>query len=1107
MTSRLVESTNGLDCGTSEQSELARMLDGYLAAIEAGKVVDPETIAAAHPLVADRFRACLAVLRVASQVEGRAAADADAAIEPAIETRVGDFQIQRLIGRGGMGIVFEAEQVPLHRRVALKVLPFAAALDPQQLRRFQIEAQAAAQLHHTNIVPIFSVGCERGVHYYAMQFIEGQTVAQLIGDLRRLAGLGGQPADAAVPAHAVIWGIAADRFIPRSTRTGTSSGIREPAYFRTVAELGLQIAEGLDYAHRLGIIHRDIKPANLLVDIRGNPWITDFGLARMQADSGLTMTGDVVGTLRYISPEQSAPRRGIVDHRTDVYSLGATLYELVTLRPAHDAHGRADLSHQMDSDEPVPPRHWNAGIPRDLETIVFKALARDVEQRYGSARDLAEDLRRFLDRRPIHARRPSLWKRAEKWGRRHKTLIASGTVLLAVVAIALAIVRVQARTNRALERITRHERYARDIRDAFHHAQHSEFRSAMEVLTRWLPVAGQDDERSFPWYYLRRLGRFQPRRKIGLPGDVYHIQFSPRGDLLASAGKDGHLRLWETREWKPIADIAAHPTEANVAAFSPDGQTLASSGDDGVVKVWNLATRECAFSVAAHPGVQGVVLFSRDGRFLVVVSMDGKGLLLDARTGTEKERFLLPPGTYLNMALSPDGTTLAVVGDDRALLWSLSEHSVTRSLEGIAGRLQGVAFSHDGNTLAVGNEALGTISLFEVAGGRLVQGHRSRHQGVFSLAFAPGDRMLASAHGDGTVRIWDVHTAGVISAARAHPGRVWCLTYSGDGRTLASGGELGTINLEDCWTEREKVVISVHGKTVSSVVFAPDSQQATLFAFGGRDGMIINVDLVEGTQRESRKIREANTIFNGVLSPDRKCLATEVDFDTITVWNLEEGRPEQTIPFPRLRYGGPDAGPRSFGDLAFSPDGRHIAVNNISPEIFLLDLRGRVERRFREQFARFKFLPDGAAAILYNQNGVVRVNLKTWGSLSAKSWVHSALETLALSNDGRMIATAGREGAIQLWDAARLQSKGTLLGHHNPVTGLAIAPDHKVVASQSAGDGTVRLWDIATLQELGAIDDEIDYPVTLSFSPDGKTLIGYGPDYRCQITLWRTSRE
>jgi len=639
MNSGIPEPANGVDSEAAHQSELVRVLDAYVAAVEAGEVVDPQALAAQHPAISERLTACLAVLRVASQVEARV--DAEAPIEPAIDARMGDFRMLRLIGRGGMGIVFEAEQVSLRRRVALKVLPFAAALDPHQLRRFQIEAQAAAQLHHTSIVPIFSVGCERGVHYYAMQYIQGQTLAVLISDLRRLTGLEApageatandlslvediasgrfDPAPSSEPpplfasTHPVSQGVAEDRGNgrespdPRATGDSCPNPTRTPAYIRTVAKLGIQAAEALDYAHRLGIIHRDIKPANLLVDVRGNLWITDFGLARMQADTGLTMTGDVIGTLRYMSPEQSAARRGIVDHRADVYSLGATLYELLALHPAHVGRDRAELLHQMAFGEPVRPRLLNPSIPRDLETIILKALAREVGHRYATARELADDLCRFLEHRPIQARRPSLWNRAQKWTRRHKPLVAAATLVLAIVAIALAVVEVQFRRNRQLERVTLHEQYVRDIRRSFQLIRQNHLQGAVNVLCSHRPGARQEDERSFPWNYLWRLSHLEDRTLDAHGSDAYHVEFSPRGDLLASAGKDGRVILWETTGWKRTLDIAAHPTEVNVATFSPTGENLATSGDDGIVKVWDIATGECKFSIAAHPGTQGSLL-------------------------------------------------------------------------------------------------------------------------------------------------------------------------------------------------------------------------------------------------------------------------------------------------------------------------------------------------------------------------------------------------------------------------------------------------------------------------------------------------------------------
>src|SRR5205807_464467 len=247
------------------------------------------------------------------------------------------FRLLREVGRGGMGVVYEAEQISLRRRVALKVLPFAATLDPKRLQRFRNEARAAACLHHPNIVPVHGVGCVRGVHYYAMQFIEGQSLARVIEELREHWG-SAKLAHPAPDRHSTAskpWSIRAQASRSTAPLGAFSSrhSIREPAHFSAVAQIGIQAAEALEHAHQLGIVHRDIKPANLLLDGRGDLWITDFGLARLQDDHGLTMTGDVLGTLRYMSPEQAAGSKDL-DHRTDVYSLGATLYELLALRPA-----------------------------------------------------------------------------------------------------------------------------------------------------------------------------------------------------------------------------------------------------------------------------------------------------------------------------------------------------------------------------------------------------------------------------------------------------------------------------------------------------------------------------------------------------------------------------------------------------------------------------------------------------------------------------------------------------------------------------------------------------------------------------------------------------
>jgi serine/threonine protein kinase len=464
--------------GSSEQA-LGLLVEELTAKLQAGEPVDVEACIQEHPQYAEQLRHLLPALEMLADLghsavasHGKVAAVAAPADE--ILGTLGDFRILREIGRGGMGVVYEAVQISLNRRVALKVLPFAASLDAKQLQRFKNESQAAAQLHHTNIVPVFGVGCERGVHFYAMQYIEGQTLASVIQDLRKPASLSRDEATGPYisPAHdAVSEQPAQAPFSP--SRQGGASGaadaqrttpyVPEPLpaeapagetsslvtailstehsiwsrrFFRTVAQVGVQSALALEHAHQFGVIHRDIKPANLLLDARGSVWVTDFGLAHCQNQAGLTMTGDLVGTLRYMSPEQALAKRVPVDHRTDIYSLGVTLYEFLTQEFAFPGKDRQEVLQRIAFEEPRPPRRLNNGIPAELETIVLKAMAKSPAERYATAQELADDLQRFLEDKPIKARRSTIVQRIRKWARRKPAL--AGVVALTGLALLLS---------------------------------------------------------------------------------------------------------------------------------------------------------------------------------------------------------------------------------------------------------------------------------------------------------------------------------------------------------------------------------------------------------------------------------------------------------------------------------------------------------------------------------------------------------------------------------------------------------------------------------------------------------------------------------------------
>ena len=367
-------------------AELVRILDQHLAELKAGRAPSRTELIARHPQLASQLEACLAGLEF---IHGAEAA-------PGRAQRLGDFRIIREVGRGGMGAVFEAEQISLGRKVALKILRFGGVSDPEAIERFQREAETVAKLHHTNIVPIFAVGSERGVNYYAMQFIDGQSLADVL------------------------------------------AAKKQPLPPEQVAEWGLQATEALAHAHQRAVIHRDVKPSNLLLDRDNRIWLTDFGLARRMDDVTLSLTGALLGTPRYMSPEQAVASKKRVDHRSDLFSLGATLYELLTGKPAFSGDTPHDVIQQILTGEPTPIRQINAAAPRDLETIVMKCLAKEPGQRYGAARELADDLRAFLDGRPIRARRASFVELASRWlksQQRSVRLMATAAALTLAVTL------------------------------------------------------------------------------------------------------------------------------------------------------------------------------------------------------------------------------------------------------------------------------------------------------------------------------------------------------------------------------------------------------------------------------------------------------------------------------------------------------------------------------------------------------------------------------------------------------------------------------------------------------------------------------------------------
>jgi eukaryotic-like serine/threonine-protein kinase len=557
----------------------------FMAALESGQVPDRQAFLAQFPEIVAEVEECLDALEALHQVmpDLERSSDDTSSLITAGFAQLGDYQLLREIGRGGMGVVYEAEQISLRRRVAVKVLPLVASLDRMHLQRFRNEAQAAAQLHHTNIVPVYAVGEQRGVHFYAMQLIEGEPLSRLIARLRRLAGKQaaqdalsaaaaptGDPAltEASDGGAAEQHGAAVTATIAASSTKATAQQRARREYFRHAANLMRQAAAALDHAHQFGVVHRDVKPANLLVDAHANLWVTDFGLAQIQADVTLTRTGDVLGTLRYMSPEQATGNRMVLDHRTDIYSLGVTFYELLTLEPVFAGNDRHALSRLILEVEPRSPRSLDQNIPLELETIVNKALAKDPRQRYATAAQLADDLQRWLDDKPILARPPTLLEQAVKWGRRHRSLVRMAVGFLVVaflglLASTLIIAREHAKTKEAYQ-AEMNERMAAD--ESFRQA-----RQAVDTFTRLSEeeLAHQPSHRAL-------------RRKFLDASLAYYRDFLSqrrndphmRAELIASASRveqiieelaemDGYAPLMLLADWRVREDLAVTPAQGD----------------------------------------------------------------------------------------------------------------------------------------------------------------------------------------------------------------------------------------------------------------------------------------------------------------------------------------------------------------------------------------------------------------------------------------------------------------------------------------------------------------------------------------------------------------
>ena len=1020
--------------------------------------------------------------------------------------RIGPYHLIRTLGEGGMGTVWLAEQTePIRRLVALKTIKSGKQNHKQIIGRFEAERQALAMMEHRNIAKVFDAGISaKHGPYFVMEYCNGLHI---------------------------------NRFCAKHKLN-----------LKQRLQLFLQVCNGVQHAHQKGLIHRDLKPSNILVvrqEKKVIPKIIDFGLVKaIRPELRLTdktiFSQVLVGTFKYMSPEQVGPNATDVDTRADIFALGTILYELLTgSTPIEDESIQKkaidEIIRVIREDEPPRPsmrladsgtdwgiagsdsQSWKSPLRNELDWIVMRALDKNRERRYGTAAAFADDIKHYLSGDAVDARPPSKVYQLRKFIYRNKGLVATVSVIAATLVLSLiaiswsawqaknALAKANVETVRAVaaESRARQKEKQEDAAlarsnyiNAGSHWSNNDAREA----NRYLEMVPESEEyRDFEWHLSKRQFSGSSTTFFGHQGWIGSVAYSPDGKFLSSGSGDRSIKIWNAQSGSLVRTFEYAAIVRSVC-FSPDGKYLVSGSDDGLVKIWDVKKGIELRTFLGHTGRVKCVCFSPNGKRVASASDDKTIRIWSVKSGALLESLTGHTAAVESVDFSPDGKRLASVtffGDSSIKIWDAQNGSLLKTLSSSGDFFRGVKFSPDGDRLATagGNGRDGMVSIWNPALGTKLKSFRGHETTARAVAFSPSGAVLASASEDKNLKLWNVRTGEELRTLVGHIDHVNSVAFNPTGAHLATGSSDKTVRQWDVRDGPHLISLENHAKAITTVAI---SKNCEALATASSDQTIKLWNLQNGSLLKSLAGHH-DTVSGLAFSSDGKRLATASSDQTIKLWDTQSGILEKTL----ARNTGP------ISSIAFSPDGNLLATASVDDTVSLWEVQTGLESKLRTRgkkicsVASVAFNPDGTRMATCSPSSPVAIwDVRSRKLLKKIEFSDRAFSFLcvAFNRDGTRLAVGFLDGYVAVVDTHDWRELNRIEAHSGVVHSVVFSPNGKRMATAGA-DHLIKLWDAETGAELKRLAGHTDDVSSIAFNSNGTRLASGSWDGTAKLWL------